>query len=82
MASGWPGKGHGALLKNSLALSSAPRPAAKYDVSVVFWPYFRALLETRSDRQPLFQQAETFYDVGCIAFSLSSSAYLIPSASR
>ena len=59
-----------------------PRPAAKYDVSVVFWPYFRALLETRSDRQPLFQQAETFYDVGCIAFSLRSSAYLIPSASR
>jgi hypothetical protein len=60
MASGWPGKGHGALLKNSFALSSAPGSAAEYGVVVVFWPRFRALLEGRSGRQLLFQQAGTF----------------------
>ena len=48
------------LLKNSFTLSSAPGSWAKYAVYVVFWPCFRALLESRPGRQPLFQQAVAF----------------------
>jgi hypothetical protein len=36
MASGWLGKGHGALLKNPFAVSSVPGPGTKYVVSVGF----------------------------------------------
>jgi hypothetical protein len=44
MASGWPGKGHGALLKNSFAASSAPGSVTEYAVLVVYWSRFRASL--------------------------------------
>ena len=44
MASGWPGKGHGPLLKNPFASPSAPGLKAKLDISVAFWSNFRALL--------------------------------------
>ena len=52
------------LLKNSLALSSAPGSWAEYAVLVVFRPRFRALLDRRPDRRPLFQQAEVFHAFG------------------
>jgi hypothetical protein len=61
MASGWPGKGHGALLKNSFVLSCALGSGTKYDVFVAFWSRFRALLGCRPGRHLLFQQADPFH---------------------
>jgi hypothetical protein len=60
----WPqpanfGEGY-SLLKNPSALTSVPGSAAKYDFIVVFRPCFWALLECRSGRQLLFQQAVSF----------------------
>jgi hypothetical protein len=44
MASGWPGKGYGTLLKKSLSARSAvqkrPEPRPKYYENVVFSPWF------------------------------------------
>jgi hypothetical protein len=51
------------VLKNSFALSCAPGSGAEHVVFVVFWTCFRALLESRPGRQPLFQQAEVFSEV-------------------
>src|SRR5215217_5729398 len=51
------------LLKNSFALSPAPGSGAEYAVLVVFRPCFWALLECRSGRQVLFQQAGAFCEL-------------------
>ena len=62
MASGWPGKGHETLLKNSFALSSAPVRGLNTpfcSVSALFW----ALLDRRPDRRLLLQQAGKFSEI-------------------
>ena len=51
------------MLKNSLALYSASASGAKYAVFVLFRPRFRALLDHRPGRQPLFRQAGVFSEV-------------------
>ena len=40
MASGWPGKGHGALLKNSLHARFGPRSGPKDTVLGGFWSFW------------------------------------------
>jgi hypothetical protein len=40
MASGWPGKGHGALLKNSLYAHSDPGSGPKYTEFGAFWSFW------------------------------------------
>src|SRR5215204_7037054 len=50
-------------VKNSFALSCAPSSGTEYVVSVVFWTCFRALLESRPGRQPLFQHAGRLVEV-------------------
>jgi hypothetical protein len=44
------------VLKNPFALSCAPGSGIEYAAFVVHWPCFRALLDHRPVRQPLFQQ--------------------------
>jgi hypothetical protein len=82
MASGWPGKGHGALLKNSFALSCAPGSGAEYVVFVVFWTCFRALLESPPGRQPLFQQAGVSLQHQLRPFVAAPGKASSPNASR
>jgi hypothetical protein len=48
------------VLKNSLALFSAPGSGAENDAFVVFWPWFGPLLDRRPGRHQLFQQAGSF----------------------
>ena len=40
MVSGWPGKGHGALLKNSLYAHFGPRSSPKHTVFGAFWSFW------------------------------------------
>jgi hypothetical protein len=52
MASGWPGKGHGALLKNSLYAHFGPRSSPKHTVLGAFrglWSPIRSHCELSAD---------------------------------
>jgi hypothetical protein len=65
------------LLKNPFAPSSAPGAEAKYGAFVVFSPRFRALLDRRLGRGPLFQQAGAFCEVRIDGVLRSSDASLV-----
>src|SRR5215212_5097678 len=60
MASGWPGKGHRALLKNSLGARFRPGYGAKYTAFGAFRPDLWSFLA----RYGLFQQADPFHALG------------------
>ena len=70
------------LFNNSFAPSTAPGSAAEYGVVVVFWPRFRALLETRSDRRPLVQQADSEEEVSKILEGMPLSGVTTPKIRR